>query len=104
MHEHTHHILITPVSTTPLPKPSLLSTSPATTCHAAPTKILTQRSICRQSAVLACPHPAADASILLTVSDIPRRDCYELQSIPDAFHANQDLQAEGREILHNKAE
>ena len=42
--------------------------------------------------------------ILLTVGDIPRRDRHELRCILDAFHANQTLQAECREILRNEAE
>ena len=50
------------------------------------------------------PQPAADALILLTVGDIPRRDRHELQCILDSFHANQARQDECREILRNEAE
>ena len=62
----------------PLPQPATLPPGPAT-----------QDS----SVVRARSQPAADALILLIVSDIPRRDRRELQCILDKFHANKALQA-----------
>ena len=83
-----------PPQTSPPPLPSL----------SLPSVSLPLRRSRRQPAVRARPQPAADALILLTVGDIPRRDRHELQCILDQFHANQALQDECREILRNEAE